>query len=99
MGANQEALGRLRNIGPTIERRLREASVHTKEDLEAIGAVEAYRRICAANPGRTIPVCYYLYSLQGALMETHWDALPDQLKADLRKEAGVEDSRRRRKGV
>lgn len=71
-----EELSGLRNIGPTVRNRLNEIGVHTRADLERLGSVEAYKRICANYPNKTIPVCYYLYSLEGALMDTHWDALP-----------------------
>jgi DNA transformation protein and related proteins len=73
----------LRNIGPTIARRLREIGIRTRDDLQAVGSAAAYRRICAAYPGTTIPVCYYLYSLEGALRDQHWDALGSQLKQEL----------------
>jgi DNA transformation protein and related proteins len=76
-------LAELRNIGPTIKHRLNEIGVHTRADLKRVGAVNAYLRICAHYPRRTIPVCYYLYSLQGALMGLHWDDLPGPVKADL----------------
>lgn len=62
-------LAELRNIGPTIKNRLNEIGVHTPADLKKVGAVSAYLRICASYPQRAIPVCYYLYSLQGALMD------------------------------
>ncbi len=61
------ALISLRNLGPTIVRRLAEVGVHTKRDLQRFGAVVIYRHIRAARPGCTVPLCYYLYSLQGAL--------------------------------
>ena len=82
-------LSRLANIGPTIERRLNEVSVHSRSDLEQVGPTEAFRRIKARYPHKTISVCYYLYSLQGALIGCHWDDLSDDQKADLRREAGV----------
>jgi DNA transformation protein len=28
-------------------------------------------------------VCYYLYSLQGALMGVHWDSVPKNVKDEL----------------
>jgi DNA transformation protein len=74
-------VGDLRNIGPTIRKRLNEIGVHTRADLKRIGAVDAYLRICARFPRRTIAVCYYLYSLQGALMDLH--RLPERLKSEL----------------
>ena len=48
-----------------------------------MGPVKAYKRICQNYPNQTIPVCYYLYSLQGALMDTHWDELPEPVKDEL----------------
>lgn len=73
----------LKNIGPTIARRLREIGIYTHSDLRSVGAVTAYQRICAKYPDKTIPVCYYLYSLEGALRDRHWDALGSKLKQDL----------------
>jgi DNA transformation protein len=78
-----KSLAELPNIGPTIENRLNEIGVRTRADLTRLGAVDAYLRICAKFPHQTIPVCYYLYSLQGALMGLHWNDLPVRLKTDL----------------
>ena len=75
----------LRNLGPTVIRRLAEVGIHSKHDLQRIGAAEVYRRICAKSEGRTVPVCYYLYSLEGALLDLHWDDLPPSTKVRLRK--------------
>ncbi len=79
----------LKNIGPTIARRLREIGIRTNKDLKSVGAVSAYRRICAKHPRQTIPVCYYLYSLEGALLNRHWDrigtAVKDRLVSQVRK--------------
>jgi DNA transformation protein and related proteins len=74
---------KLKNIGPTIARRLKEIGVRTANDLRSVGAVAAYQRICATSPGTRIPVCYYLYSLEGALRGQHWDALGPKIKQDL----------------
>ena len=89
-------LARLRNIGPTIENRLTEIGVHTRADLERVGAVNAYLRICANHTKRALPICYYLYSLQGALMDLHWDDLPEGLKQELRSQATQKARRRAR---
>lgn len=78
-----EDLAQLRNIGPTIRKRLNEIGVYTRADLQRMGPVKAYKRICQNYPNQTIPVCYYLYSLQGALMDAHWDELPEPLKNEL----------------
>ena len=77
-----------KNIGSTIRKRLHEIGVFTLADLAAITPVKAYQTICAQNPTQTFPVCYYLYSLQGALLNTYWNDLPEEVKADLRKQLG-----------
>lgn len=77
----------LRNIGPTIARRLKEIGIRTADDLRSVGVVAAYQRICTADPGKTIPVCYYLYSLEGALRGRHWDSLGSKIKHDLLSQA------------
>lgn len=82
-------LGQLKNIGATIEQRLNEIGVFSRVDLVTLGPVKSYRRIKENYPDKTIPVCYYLYSLQGALNDVHWDALPATVKADLRKQVAA----------
>lgn len=72
----------LKNIGPTIALRLHEVGVNSRQDLEALGPVKAFLKIKAAYPHKTIPVCYYLYSLEGALRNQHWDDLPERVKTN-----------------
>lgn len=85
MPKRRSELGQLKNIGPTVEKRLNEVGIHTRADLERLGPAEAYKRIRAKTMGTT-PKCYYLYSLQGALLDVHWDDLPDSLKEELSRE-------------
>lgn len=80
-------LSQLKNIGATIEQRLNEIGVYTRAGLGRIGPVAAYQQIKENHPDKTIAVCYYLYSLQGALDGVHWDTLPEKVKARLRKQA------------
>ncbi len=75
-----------KNIGTTIEKRLNEIGVFSLADLAQMTPVKAFQSICEQNPDKTFPVCYYLYSLQGALLDVFWDDLPTQLKAELRKQ-------------
>lgn len=77
-----------KNIGPTILKRLNEIGVNSIADLAEMTSVKAYMKICEENPGKTFPVCYYLYSLEGALLDLHWNDLPKDLKKDLRKQVG-----------
>lgn len=72
-----------KNIGPTIAQRLHEIGVYTMADLQEIGAEQAYLRIKARCPNKTLPVCYYLYSFEGALLNLHWNDIPVQRKKDL----------------
>lgn len=76
------------NIGSTIHKRLNDIGVYSLADLFEVTPVKAYKKICDQNPGKTFPVCYYLYSLEGALLDMHWDDLPQDLKKDLLKQAG-----------
>jgi DNA transformation protein len=82
-----------KNIGATIEKHLNEIGVFTLADLAHMTPVKAYQSIRRKNPGKTFPVCYYLYSLQGALLDLHWDDLPTELKADLRKQVDEKRSK------
>ncbi|MBX2816617.1 MAG: TfoX/Sxy family protein [Saprospiraceae bacterium] len=75
----------LRNIGQTIERRLQNIGIHTMADLANIRPVQAYLKLQAKSDS-PLPICYYLYSLQGALMDTHWDQIPGEIKKSLRVE-------------
>lgn len=71
------------NIGPTIAGRLAAIGITTIGDLRQVGVVSAYHRLRAHFVGQTLPVCYYLYALQGALDGVHWDALPAATKSQL----------------
>lgn len=77
-----------KNIGSTILKRLNDIGVYSLADLVEITPVKAYQKICDQNPGKTFPVCYYLYSLEGALLDLHWDDLPQDLKKNLLKQVG-----------
>ncbi|MDN5201918.1 TfoX/Sxy family DNA transformation protein [Fulvivirgaceae bacterium BMA10] len=77
-----------RNIGATIEKYLNEIGVFSLTDLAQMTPTQAYQNICKLHPEKTFSVCYYLYSLQGALLDLHWDELPDRLKRELREQVG-----------
>jgi len=80
-------LAALRNIGPTIELRLNAVGIYTREDLRRIGPAEAFLKMQAQTAGK-LPVCYHLYSLEGALTGRHWDDVPVATKALLLKDVG-----------
>jgi len=77
----------LRNLGAKVVQMLAEIGICSEDQLRSVGAVEAYRRMKALRPGTTLPLCYYLYSLEGALTDTHWDAIGSTRKQQLKHEA------------
>lgn len=83
--SSQTVHGR-RNIGPTIAKRLNEIGVHTMAELHEVGPSKAYKAIKQLYPDKTLPVCYYLYSFEGALTDTHWNDIPEKRKQQLLKE-------------
>ncbi|WP_045221102.1 TfoX/Sxy family protein [Desulfonatronum thioautotrophicum] len=73
----------LKNIGKKIAGRLNEAGIFTEDDLRRLGAAEAHRKIKERHPAETLPVCYYLYSFEGALTDMHWNAIGEARKREL----------------
>ncbi len=90
MRKSDESIRSLRNIGPTIARRLHAVGIRTRDELERVGPARVFRRVCERHPEETVSVCYYLYSLEGALRGVHWDSLAASRKARLRREAGID---------
>ena len=82
----------LRNLGATLCRKLAEVGIHDAQELARVGPAQSYLRLVSAA-GRRLPVCYYLYSLEGALRGEDWRWLSDRDKQRLRSEAGVPDHR------
>lgn len=83
-------LTELCNIGSTVAKRLNEIGVFNRNDLKRMGSVIAYQKMKQKHPDATLPRCYYLYSLEGALRNSHWDKLPESLKRKLSIAAGLE---------
>jgi len=96
MNSNR-SLNELTNIGKTVALRLNEIGVHGEADLRAMGSVQAYNLIAARTPGKTFSVCYYLYSLEGALLDLPWDDLPRELKHQLEGQVRPAKQRSKRK--
>lgn len=47
---------------------------------------KAYVEICKNKNAKALPLCYYLYSLQGAVSHTDWRSLNKETKDRLKKE-------------
>ena len=74
-----------KNIGPTIAKRLKEIGIHSLADLSEITSGKAYQMMSANYPEKHLPFCYYLYSLEGALLDVHWDAIPQDIRQQYNK--------------
>lgn len=84
MATHNSELLKLKNLGMASVNILHAVGINTYEDLNRVGAIEAYRRIKA----RDINVSkVMLYALQGALMDVHWNDLSPDLKIKLVEEA------------
>jgi DNA transformation protein len=82
--SRNNSLTDLKNIGKKIARRLNGVGIFSEDDLRRIGAIGAHRMIKDKYPDETLPVCYYLYSFEGALNNKHWDEIGEQRKQQLK---------------
>ncbi|MDO3386110.1 TfoX/Sxy family protein [Gilvimarinus sp. SDUM040013] len=80
MANEQCELLKLKNLGMASVNILRAVGISSYQDLQAMGAVNAYLKI----KERDISVSkVMLYALQGALMDVHWNDLSPELKQQL----------------
>ena len=79
---------KLRNIGPKSAAWLRQVGLRSREDLLAIGAAEAFVKVRRAG---FKPSLNLLYSLEGALLDCHWQEVPEARRSELAEivEAGL----------
>ena len=59
---------------------LRQTGVRTLEDLREVGALSAYVRVRRAG---SKPSLNLLYALEGALLDCHWQEVPDARRSEL----------------
>lgn len=71
---------KLRNVGPKSAAWLRQVGLRTRADLEAAGPVEAYMRVRRAG---FRPSLNLLYALEGALLDCHWQEVPEARRQQL----------------
>ena len=81
-------LANLKNIGNKIAGRLNEVGIFSEDELRLVGAIEAHRMIKEKYPNEMLPVCYYLYSFEGALIDKHWNEVGEQRKQQLKSQIG-----------
>jgi DNA transformation protein len=84
MDTSETELMRLKNLGMASVNILHAIGINTYDELENIGAVDAYCKI----KSRGIHVSkVMLYALEGALMDVHWNDLPVERKQQLVEQA------------
>lgn len=84
-------IARLPNLDPVTERWLAAIGVHSRRDLETLGAINAYRLL----KGHGYRVSLNLvYAIEAMLRDTRWDRLPTRVKTRLK--AAVADANRPR---
>ena len=71
---------KLRNIGPKSAAWLRQVGLRSLDDLQAVGAVEAFMKVKRAG---FKPSLNLLYSLEGALLDCHWQEVPEARRQEL----------------
>jgi hypothetical protein len=71
---------KLRNIGPKSMAWLRQTGVRSLEDLQAVGALSAFVRVKRAG---FRPSLNLLYALEGAILDCHWQDIPEARRSEL----------------
>ncbi len=74
------ALPKLRNIGPKSAAQLRQVGVRTLDDLRVSGSLDAFIKLKRAG---FKPSLNLLYALEGALLDCHWQSLPEERRNEL----------------
>lgn len=82
-------LAELKNIGRTVASKLHELRIDSEAKLKEFGSAKAYKWLSRQHPEKRLPVCYYLYSLEGAIQNRHWDDFSETEKANLRRLADL----------
>lgn len=84
---NEEAgIETLMNLGPTSVEMLRQVGIGTAGDLREAGAAMAYR-ILRHRFGKQRVNALFLFAMEGALQDRHWNSFTPDEKAALREEA------------
>jgi len=71
---------KLRNIGPKSMAWLRQTGVRSLDDLKSVGALAAYVRVKRAG---FRPSLNLLYALEGAILDCHWQDIPEERRSEL----------------
>ena len=72
--------GKLSNVGPKSAAWLRQVGIRSQDDLVAAGAVGAFMKVKRAG---FKPSLNLLYALEGALLDCHWQEIPEARRSEL----------------
>ena len=75
-----DELAALRNLGPKSATWLHAVGIHTRSDLERLGAVRAYLLVKRGGFKATLNL---LYGLAGVLLDVRWNKLPQDERSRL----------------
>lgn len=73
--------GELKNLGTVSLEWLRVVGIRSHADLEAVGAIEAFRLVRLHGFNASLNL---LYAMEAALRDLHWTALPPEVKTKLK---------------
>lgn len=71
---------KIRNVGPKSAAWLRQVGVRSLEDLHAVGVIGTFMKVRRAG---FRPSLNLLYALEGALLDCHWQDVPDDRRGEL----------------
>ena len=83
------SLADLKNLGPKTREWLIAIGIENRADLEALGSIEAYRRLKAAFPHKVS--LNALWALEAALLDIDWRAINPDHKSYLREKLAEGD--------
>ncbi|MGV8944139.1 TfoX/Sxy family protein [Thermomonas sp.] len=70
----------MRNIGPKSAAWLRQVGLRSLHEISDIGVVEAFMKVRRAG---FKPSLNLLYALEGAVLDCHWQEVPDTRRTEL----------------
>ncbi|MGV8922407.1 MAG: TfoX/Sxy family protein [Thermomonas sp.] len=70
----------MRNIGPKSAAWLRQVGLRSLDDISQIGVVDAFMKVRRAG---FKPSLNLLYALEGAVLDCHWQEVPDARRTEL----------------
>jgi len=74
----------LKNIGKTMEQKLKSVDIATAEDLKAMGSKAAFAQLKRKYPNDKAMSLVHLYVLEGAITNVEYNQLPENIKANLK---------------